>query len=124
MKLRIARYTTNLNRMIDFYGRILGLKILGEFKDHQQYDGVFLGIPGESWHLEFTVSGHPPLHQPDADDLLVFYTATVNEFTALKNKLIANGVKNVPPTNPYWAKNGITFQDPDGFRIVISIAIN
>jgi len=32
MKFRIARHTTDLNRIIDFYGRILGLKVLGEFK--------------------------------------------------------------------------------------------
>ncbi len=124
MKLRIARHTIDLNRMIDFYGRILGLKILGEFKNHQNYGGVFLGHPGAGWHLEFTVSDHPPIHQPDADDLLVFYAATIDEFTALKEKLIANRVKSVAPVNPYWAKNGITFEDPDGFRIVISIIIN
>ena len=33
MKFRIARHTTDLNRIIDFYGRILGLKVLGDFKD-------------------------------------------------------------------------------------------
>jgi len=124
MKLRIARHTSNLNRMIDFYGRIMGLKILGEFKNHQNYNGVFLGIPGADWHLEFTISDNPPVHQPDADDLLVFYTATIDEFTTLKKKLIANHVKNVAPVNSYWAKSGITFEDPDGFRIVISINVN
>jgi len=48
MKFRIARHTKDLNRIIDFYGRILGLKVLGEFKDYQNYNGVFLGIPGEN----------------------------------------------------------------------------
>jgi catechol 2,3-dioxygenase-like lactoylglutathione lyase family enzyme len=121
MKLRVARHTQNLNRMIDFYGRILGLKVLGEFKNHENYNGVFLGIPNAGWYLEFTVSDNPPLHQADDDDLLIFYVASVEEFTTLKNKIIANGIKNVAPKNPYWAKNGITFPDPDGFRIVISL---
>lgn len=124
MKLRIARHTNDLNRMIDFYGRILGLKILGEFKNHQNYDGIFLGMPDADWHLEFTSSNNPPIHQPDDDDLLVFYASSIEEFTALKNKLITNHIKSVAPANPYWAKNGITFEDPDGFRIVISIAVN
>jgi GNAT superfamily N-acetyltransferase len=25
----------------------------------------------------------------------------------------------VAPPNPYWAKHGLTFQDPDGFRVVL-----
>jgi catechol 2,3-dioxygenase-like lactoylglutathione lyase family enzyme len=121
MKFRIARHTNDLNRIIDFYGRILGLKVLGEFKNHENYNGVFLGIPGADWHLEFTVSNHPPLHQADDDDLLVFYAASLDEFTALKNRFIASRIKNVAPKNSYWAKNGITFADPDGFRVVISL---
>jgi hypothetical protein len=30
----------------------------------------------------------------------------------------------VKPKNPYWEKNGITFEDPDGFRVVISFIRN
>ena len=123
MRFRIARHTTDLNRIIDFYGRILGLKVLGEFKNHENYDGVFLGIPGIGWHLEFTASDTPPDHKPDDDDLLVFYAASLEEFAAIKKKFVLNRVKHVTPKNPYWAKNGITFEDPDGFRVVVSIAI-
>ena len=121
MKFRIARHTTDLNRIIDFYGRVLGLKILAEFKDHQNYDGVFLGVPGAGWHLEFTVSDIAPVHFPDDDDLLVFYAESVAEFNTIKERFIANKVKPATPKNPYWTKNGITFEDPDGFRIVISV---
>jgi catechol 2,3-dioxygenase-like lactoylglutathione lyase family enzyme len=121
MKFRIARHTTDLNRIIDFYGRILGLKVLGEFKDHHDYSGVFMGIPGQSWHLEFTASSAPPAHQPDDDDLLVFYASSLEEFAAMKTRFVKNQVVQVKPSNPYWAKNGITFEDPDGYRVVISI---
>jgi catechol 2,3-dioxygenase-like lactoylglutathione lyase family enzyme len=121
MKFRIARHTEDLNRMIDFYGRILGLTVLGEFKNHLNYDGVFLGAPSSDWHLEFTISELPPVHFPDDDDLLVFYASSITEFNTIKERLIANRVKHVKPKNPYWAKNGITFEDPDGFRIVISL---
>ena len=124
MKFRTARHTRELNRMIDFYGRVLGLQVLGEFKDHQNYDGVFLGIPGESWHLEFTVSADTPAHSPDDDDLLVFYAESPDEFNKIKERFIANKVKHLKPKNPYWENNGITFEDPDGFRIVISLIRN
>ena len=124
MKFRTARHTKQLNPIIDFYGRVLGLQVLGEFKDHQNYNGVFLGIPGESWHLEFTVSSDDPTHTPDNDDLLVFYAESIEEFNRIKERFIANRAKHVKPKNPYWEKNGITFEDPDGFRIVISLVRN
>lgn len=121
MKFRIARHTTDLNRIIDFYGRILGLKVLGDFKDHHGYNGVFIGIPGQTWHLEFTVSDTQPVHQPDDDDLFVFYASSLEEFAAMKTRFVKNKIKQVKPLNPYWEKNGITFEDPDGYRVVISI---
>ncbi|HVW98314.1 MAG TPA: VOC family protein [Mucilaginibacter sp.] len=121
MKFRIARHTKDLNRIIDFYGRVLGLKILSEFRDHYDYDGVFLGLPGADWHIEFTTSPIMPVHFPDDDDLLVFYAESIEEFMRIKDRFIANRLKPVPPKNPYWQQNGITFTDPDGFRIVISL---
>jgi len=121
MKFRISRHTNDLNRIIDFYGRVLGLKVLGEFKDHHNYSGVFMGIPGEGWHFEFTVSDVSPDHHADEDDLLVFYASSLMEFAEIKKRFIINKIKHVKPQNPYWEKNGITFEDPDGFRIVISV---
>jgi catechol 2,3-dioxygenase-like lactoylglutathione lyase family enzyme len=121
MKFRVARHTKDLNRIIDFYGRVLGLKLLGEFKDHDNYSGVFLGLPNADWHLEFTVSGKQPVHLPDDDDLLVFYAASVPEFNSIKERIVANGINPVLPKNPYWKNNGITFEDPDGYRVVISL---
>jgi hypothetical protein len=29
------------------------------------------------------------------------------------------GVDPIPPANPYWAEHGLTFEDPDGFRVVL-----
>ena len=97
MKFRAARHTSDLNRIIDFYGRILGLKVLAQFKGHNNYDGVFLGIPGADWHLEFTASDTIPAHQPDADDLLVFYAETTAEFNSIKEKFTAEKMKPVAP---------------------------
>ena len=29
------------------------------------------------------------------------------------------GVDPVASANPYWAEHGLTFEDPDGFRVVL-----
>jgi hypothetical protein len=29
------------------------------------------------------------------------------------------GAQPVEPANPYWAEHGLTFEDPDGFRVVL-----
>jgi hypothetical protein len=29
------------------------------------------------------------------------------------------GVDPIPPANPCWAKHGLTFENPDGFRVVL-----
>jgi len=52
---------------------------------------------------------------------LVFYAESLDEFNEIKERFIANRVSPVKPKNRYWEKNGITFEDPDGFRIVISV---
>lgn len=120
MKFRSARHTGALEPVIRFYTDILGLEILGDFKDHDGYDGVFLGTPGASWHLEFTKSTHPAVHQPDEDDLLVFYPESLTEFEQVTERFKQYGIPGVQPKNPYWEANGITYTDPDGYRIVIA----
>lgn len=54
MIFRNARHTHNLNSIIKFYTTILKLEVLGNFKNHNGYDGVFLGKENTDWHLEFT----------------------------------------------------------------------
>ncbi len=29
------------------------------------------------------------------------------------------GIEPVAPANPYWLNKGLTFEDPDGWRIVV-----
>ena len=119
MKLRVARHTINLQPLIKFYTEILGLKVMGDFKDHSNYDGVFIGGKNVDWHLEFTTSNEAPRHQADDDDLLVFYTSTIEEYTAIKEKIAVHHIEPIKAKNPYWNENGITIIDPDGFRVVI-----
>lgn len=120
MKLRVARHTTHLQSLINFYTVVLGLNVIGSFKDHAGYNGVFIGGKNSGWHLEFTESADAPEHITDEDDLLVFYVSA-EEYKAINERILDNDIKPVPPKNPYWKENGTTILDPDGFRIVISI---
>jgi len=121
MKFRVARHTAHLKPIINFYTQILGLSILGDFKDHDGYDGVFLGLPGSNWHLEFTTSNENPVHWPDEDDVLVFYFDAEAEYIAVQEKFRLNDIEPTEPKNPYWKTNGLMYTDPDGFRVIITM---
>lgn len=123
MKLRIARHTTNLQPLIDFYTSIIGLQVIGEFKDHTNYEGVFIGGKNAAWHLEFTASDEPPNHTADEDDMLVFYASSVEEYNDIKEKIDTKQIEQAKPKNSYWEENGITIIDPDGFRVVIALSV-
>ncbi|WP_409515934.1 hypothetical protein [Chishuiella sp.] len=43
IELRVARHTNDINKILDFYTKIIGLNLLGEFKNHNNYDGIFVG---------------------------------------------------------------------------------
>lgn len=120
MKFRVARHTNNLSKIIDFYHGVIGLSILASFEDHDNYSGVFLGLVGEKWHLEFTQSDEITNHIPDEDDILVFYQDSYDAYQNLVEKVKANNIESINSKNPYWNKNGTCFKDPDGFNIIIS----
>ncbi|HHT7189621.1 TPA: VOC family protein, partial [Bacillus cereus] len=117
---RIARPTDKFEEVIAFYERGLGLKRIGEFNDHEGYDGVMFGLPDEEYHLEFTrhVEGSP-CPAPTTDNLLVFYMREDSEMKKISKRLQTLGYDEVEPENPYWKEKGITIEDPDGWRIVL-----
>lgn len=121
MKFRYARHSTNLDRIIAFYTEVVGLKKLGSFENHSDYNGVFLGFENSDWHLEFTVSQDKPKSSFDEDDALVFYLSSMEELALKQNFLQQNGIELIKPKNPYWEENGIMIQDPDGYRIIFSV---
>lgn len=122
MKLRVARHTKNLQPLIDFYTLIIGLEVLGDFKDHASYDGVFIGNKNGDWHLEFTTSAEQPQHQADEDDLLVFYADNQAVYNAIIAKARRHNIPVTEPKNPYWKQNGTLLLDPDGFGVMVAIA--
>lgn len=123
MKFRVARHTNQLAIVSSFYKSILGLTELGSFVNHDGYDGTFLGIPDERWHLEFTSSEEAPNHQTDDDDFLVFYVDGKAEQNAIREKCLAANIKILTAKNPYWNKDGLVFSDPDGFKIIVAVTL-
>jgi len=120
MNFRYARHTNNLKPLVEFYTQIIGLEKLGEFKDHSNYNGVFLGIQKLNWHIEFTESNENANHKSDEDDLLVFYLESEDEFDQLKLKIKNKGISIKRSKNPYWNENGIEITDPDGFGLILT----
>ena len=98
----------------------LGLKVLGEFKDHSGFDGSMVGSLGSSYHFEFVHSStHKVLPTPTAEDLLVFYIPNRAEWERICEAMVVAGFEPVEPLNPYWKERGRTFRDHDGYRTVI-----
>lgn len=120
MEFRYARHTEDLESVVSFYTKILGLELLFSFKEHNGYDGAFLGKAGLNWHLEFTSSASLTNHTFDPEDILVFYPSTLDEYENMLKSINANGIKRVKPKNPYWMENGVMIEDPDGFGVIVS----
>lgn len=116
MQLRVARHTERLQRVVAFYRDGIGLTEVGGFRGHDGYDGVFLAVPGTGAHLEFTAGGGHRAPAPHPESLLVLYLGDDATVQTVAARL---GIDPVPPANPYWAKHGLTFEDPDGFRVVL-----
>lgn len=121
--LRVARASERLDEVTAFYVEGLGFTRLAEFEDHAGFDGVVLGHPQAPCHLEFTRRrGHASTARPDGETLLVFYLPGAGQWRAAVDRLEAFGAKATPSLNPYWDSAGRTFEDPDGYRIVLQNA--
>jgi catechol 2,3-dioxygenase-like lactoylglutathione lyase family enzyme len=118
--LRVARPSDDLSALIPFYRDGLGLEMLGSFEGHDGFDGVMFGRPGVSYHFEFThsrgrLAGRAPTH----DNLIVFYLPDQTAWSAAVARMRGVGFEPVASFNPYWDRRGATFEDPDGYRVVL-----
>ncbi|HEX4915256.1 MAG TPA: VOC family protein [Vicinamibacterales bacterium] len=121
--LRVARPTDSIAALLPFYVEGLGFTVLGGFDDHEGFDGVMLGHPGAPYHLEFThCRGHAAGRAPTQDHLLVLYLRDAQAWTHAVERMQRAGFPPVTSFNPYWDRQGRTFEDPDGYRVVLQRA--
>jgi catechol 2,3-dioxygenase-like lactoylglutathione lyase family enzyme len=117
--VRFARPTDRLDDVLRFYEEGLGLRRIDSFEDHAGYSGVMLGLPGEEVHLELTThEDGSPGPAPTRDNLLVLYLGERTAIDAAQERMRALGHDPVEPENPYWSGD-LTFEDPDGWRVVL-----
>jgi catechol 2,3-dioxygenase-like lactoylglutathione lyase family enzyme len=118
--LRVARPSDDLAAAVRFYCEGLGFEVLKSFEGHDGFDGVMLGAKDAAYHLEFTrKAGHRAGRAPSEDNLLVFYLSDVEEWKAAVARMESAGYQAVKAFNPFWDRNGKTFEDPDGYRVVL-----
>ena len=119
-QLRVARPTDNLSEIIRFYRDGLGFEVIDSFEDHQGFDGVMLGHTALAYHLEFTHHrGHHIGKAQTEENLLVFYLPDEAEWQQAVDRMIRQGYEPVKSYNPYWDVQGKTFEDADGYRVVL-----
>jgi catechol 2,3-dioxygenase-like lactoylglutathione lyase family enzyme len=120
IKLRVVRPTNQLEDVVRFYRDGLGFELIAAFDDHDRFSGRILGHPQAPWHLAFTYYRDLQAGRaPTQDNLLVFYLPDRAEWETAAERMRTNGHSPVPVFNPYWDRNGMTFEDPDGYRIVL-----
>jgi catechol 2,3-dioxygenase-like lactoylglutathione lyase family enzyme len=119
--LRVARPSDNLDALLPFYVDGLGFEVLYRFGGHDEFDGFMVGHPGHPYHLEFTHHrGHRVGRAPTQDNLLVLYLPDQPVYQAAVSRMKAAGFAPVTSYNPYWDEGGVTFEDADGYRVVLT----
>ncbi len=122
-KLRVARPTDNIEKLKPFYIDGLGLRLLSEFSDHDGFSGVMIGAPDATYHFEFThCAGHIAGSAPTQDNLIVFYLPDETAWTRAVMRMQQVGYDPVQSFNLYWDRLGRTFEDADGYRVVLQNA--
>lgn len=118
--IRIARPTDKLKEISKMYQLGLGFELLAHFENHNGFDGIILGHKKQNYHLEFTHRrGIEVGKAPTIDNLLVFYIDDSHEWEETCINMKHAHFEEVQSYNPYWDINGKTFEDIDGYRIVI-----
>lgn len=121
--LRIARATDHMDDILRFYRDGLGFELIGSFEDHDGFDGIMLGHSGAAYHLEFTHKhGQAAGRAPGQENLLVFYLPDTQDGQRSVERMAAAGFQPVASFNPYWDVRGLTFEDIDGYRVVLQRA--
>ncbi len=119
--MRVGRPTDNLEQITKMYADGLGFEVIGGFDGHGDFSGRMLGHPKHHYHLEFTThSKEKAGRAPTLENLLVYYVPNNVEFAKAIDKISRSGFKKVNSFNPYWEGGAQTFEDVDGYRVVIN----
>ncbi|UFQ13923.1 MULTISPECIES: VOC family protein [Streptomyces] len=121
--IRVARPSRDLAAAERFWVGGLGLEVVHRVEGGDapgEHDLLMVGWPDASWHLELVHEAAAPVQpRPTEEDLLVVYVdGEIPE--ELIARLEGHGGKRVQSPNPYWNKWGVTVEDPDGYRLVLS----
>ena len=118
--MRVARACRDIDAIGAQYGDGLGFEVLSSWRDHEGFDGIILGHPRAAYHLEF-IRDHsaPPPPPPHEEQLLVFYLGDDQAWRHRCEAMLAAGFTVVHNTNPFWERNGRTFMDVEGGRVVL-----
>lgn len=98
------------------------MEVLLSFEsDAAGYSGAVLAFAESALHLEFVFhkDGFASCSPPTADNLLVFYISDRQVIQEAAERLEELGYFPQKATNPHWEQEGITFADPDGWRVVL-----
>ena len=121
--LRIARPTDRLDEITSMYISGLGFQMLSDFRDHNGFDGSIIGHPNHAYHLEFTHHTDTVVGRaPTKDNLLVFYIPDHASWVENCKNMELAGFICVQSYNSYWASVGKTYEDLDGYRVVLQNA--
>ena len=104
----------------------IGSRLMNEYLDERVYaeelgfDGVMLGHHGSDYHVEFTRKRcHKVGRAPTEDNLLIIYLPDEGDWNRAVDQMEIHGHRPVKAFNPYWDKKGKTFEDSDGYRVVL-----
>jgi catechol 2,3-dioxygenase-like lactoylglutathione lyase family enzyme len=116
--IRLARPSRDLAAAERFYVAGLGLEVLfrATARAPGEHDLIMLGRPAATWHLELVAAAVRPA--PTEEDLLVLYLSRPID-DDLVERLVEAGGRRVSQ-GPYWNRWGVTIEDPDGYRLVLS----
>lgn len=118
--LRVARPTDHLSVITKMYIDGLGFVLLSQFADHDGIDGAIIGHLQHNYHLEFTQHADSyACKAPSQDHLLVFYLPDEAEWQHACERMLQAGFLPVRSANPFWDVAGKTFEDADGYRVVL-----
>ena len=120
--LRIARPTADLQLAERFWVGGVGMEVLWRTPDNLDHGHQLLmvGWRAATWHIELVCDkAYAALNSPSEEDLLVVYLAApIDSVTALR--IAECGGVRTASRNPYWDEHGVTFSDPDGYRLVLT----